>query len=711
MKLNNKFIQILIFLILNITLIGALYAKSSNTLLKKNSLQTSSKDLVNLNQSTPDQDWGDGAIFYLDRHDVDCKKAALQGFHLRRPNDRSLSYAFACSSSKAIKQNVVQKETPWNSTNDDDKKSAHYLDRHEVKCDNKYALQKFALVRDGNRIQYKYRCVEANCVDVQNQVTPETDAGNYNTVFLDRQKIQVSSDRLLVGFKLNTRHEKSFFSSKSFYSYTLTTCKIVENEAPAPVPVAPANPTPTPAGNVANLALKTPDNDWGQGSVYYLDRHKVECKDNNAIQGFVLKQSSQSQISYAFACKASSAIKQDGAYEDKTKENDVDSNDIKSANFLDRHNVSCNTNFALQRFKLERNGNKIYYSFKCVKVTCTDPKTHDIAETDAGEKSIIALTQQLIQLENDRVLNGFKLNSRYEGSKTFFRYTITTCKLDETVQPPKNDPPKPTPPVQPVNPTPVETNHVCYENKPDFGKERPCKEEKDECRPENPQIKDIKKCLPKLGKIPEAEQPLLKVNEVCYRSTPDFNGEKKCEINLQCRFTNPAGDNPPGSTKFCLPPFVAPPEKQLTLGEICFANTPDFKGKQKPCINGLVCRYENPKLTNQAPEAVMKCMEVDKPLPPPFVDPKKKGKIFCLENCVIDAIAREKNCFDQKMTKCKRCTINPTIEDKEKKDICEAICNSKAQENVCDFYGYLNNKKKDFPIAILSKYGIEVTKR
>lgn len=720
MKLNLKLIKIITFLILNLLVLNAFHTKSLNSLLKKNFLKLASKDLVNLNRSTPDQDWGNGEIFYLDRHDVDCKQGALQGFHLRRPNDKSLAYSYACSNSKAIKQNVISKETPWNNTDNDKRKSAHFLDRHEVKCDNKFALQKFALVRNGDKIHYVYKCVEVNCIDVQTQTTSQTDAGDYSTIYLDRQNIQISSDRVLTGFKLNTKYEKKFlFISKSYYTYTLTTCKLVETEspapAPAPVPNKPATPNPTPiqTNNVANLGLKTPDNDWGQGSVFFLDRHTVDCKDNNVLQGFVLKQPSQNQISYAYACKSSSAISQDGAYEDKTKENDTDSNENKSANYLDRHNVSCNNNYALQRFKLDRNGNKIFYSFKCVKVKCTDNKTYDTTETDGGDKSITALTKQLIQLETNTVLMGFKLNSRYNGPKTYFKYTITTCKLDETVHPPNPNPnptPKPTPN---PNPSPVETNGVCYENVSQFGKERICKEEKDECRFENPEAEKsgVKKCLPKLEKKNNSELPPLKINEICYRSTPDFNGEKKCEMNLQCRFTDPTANNPPGSTKYCLPPFVAPPQRQLTLGETCFANTPDFNGKQKSCINGLVCRFEDPKLTNQPPNAVMKCMEVDKPLPPPFIDSKKKGKLFCLQNCIIDPLAKEKNCFDKKMKKCKRCTINPTIDDKEKKDVCEAVCNSKTDENLCDFYGYLNNRKKDFPAAILSRYGIEITKR
>jgi len=709
------------------------------TLLKKNLFKTSTVDLVNLNQSTPDQDWGDGEIFYLDRHDVDCKEGALQGFHLKRPNEKAIAYSFACSNSKAIKKNQIKKETPLNDTNESKANvSINYLDRHEVKCDNKYALQRFTLKRTGTKVQYIYTCVEVNCLDIKNENTPESDAGSFSSIFLDRQNVRISPDRVLIGFKLNTRYQKSLFSSKAFFSYTLTSCKLVEDAPPAAPPLAPSSPepnTPTSPTDLADLGMKTKEDDNGQGSIFFLDRHDVDCKQENAIQGFVLKQPSPSQISYSFACKKSAAILTDGAYDNKTKEDETDGNEHKSVNYLDRHNVSCNPSFALQRFKMERNGNKIFYSYKCVKVRCTDPKTTDTTETDAGDKATSALTQQSIQLENGRVLTGFKLNSRYDAAKTYFKYTISSCKLDEKAQPPAENPSQPgkpvpetpsgppviqpvnpTPPVTPVTPedlTPVPTAHICYEKSPNFGKEKPCKEEKDECRPENPEKSNIKKCLPKLGKVPEAVQPqLLKENEVCYRSTPDFNGkEKKCEQNLQCRFNDPSANNPPGSVKYCLNVFVAPPERKLALGETCFAHTPEFKDKQKPCVVGLVCRFENPKLSNQPKDAVMKCMEVDKPLPPPFVDAKKKGKLFCLTNCVIDKTAREKNCYEKKIEKCKRCTINPTLNDKEKKDICEAVCNSRTNENVCDFYGYMNNKKKDYPVAVLSKYGIEITKR
>lgn len=809
MKLNsNKNLQIIFVLYLYLGILNALNSKEkskaisvSNGNLSKassTSVSKSSSKSVILNISTPDEDWGESSVFYLDRHNVDCSHGkALQGFQLFRPQTHSLKYAYACKDSIAIKgDETYQDQTQLDITGDDEKNSAHFLDRHAVKCREKYALQQFKLERDTNNrklIQYKFRCVKVNCEDERSFQTIESDADNYGTIFLDRQKIELEENRVIIGFKLNSRYENGgwFSKDKCFYKYTVTHCKLKEEKEKI-------LPPPVNKGNLAVLNKETTPNDWGEGSIFYLDRHKVDCGVGSALQGFALQNLNQNKILYKFACKSSPLIKAESVYDEKTVDNDTNENDRASIHYLDRHQILCHDGHALQSFKLERSPGdpkKIYYSFKCIKViNCVDKKTNDTQETDGGDKLNIYLDRQIIQLEENTVLIGFKLNSRFEGNKAFLRYTITTCRLDDfnnknnnnlpnnnpnpnsnntgnnpntnpnsgannnppdseknrnnnipngqgnqQPQPNNNNPgsntnpnsnPNLNPNVNPNNlpvtpPKPVPNGELCFDITPEFnGKEKQCADpqnftcHKKAFAPEGDKKKYCLAYNPELNPIiiPSNEPNKhrnFKQGEVCFSPAPEFKqGEKPCEENLICRYENLTAINPPETPKKCLPKDMPKiDDKLLKLGETCFNSTPEFNGIQKKCESGLICQYEEQKPLSGAP---MKCMKKGEPLPIPQDENKQKGINFCSQNCIEDNVAREKKCYDNVMFKCRGCTVRPTIGDTERNEInllCRAICNSKLNEHKCEFYGYLNNRRKDINPNLLSKYKIVVYRR
>ena len=94
------------------------------------------------------------------------------------------------------------------------------------------------------------------------------------------------------------------------------------------------------------------------------------------------------------------------------------------------------------------------------------------------------------------------------------------------------------------------------------------------------------------------------------------------------------------------------------------------------------------------------------------VDAYAKGKAFCLGNCVINHAKKNKRCLvGSKLVPCKRCTGKPGSSDQNMKKVCESICNANLPNSPCDFYGYLNNKKKVYNAAILGKYGLSILKR
>ena len=88
-----------------------------------------------------------------------------------------------------------------------------------------------------------------------------------------------------------------------------------------------------------------------------------------------------------------------------------------------------------------------------------------------------------------------------------------------------------------------------------------------------------------------------------------------------------------------------------------------------------------------------------------------KGKAFCAANCRINPAAQEKKCLDGgKLVPCKRCTGN-MMADASKKSVCELVCNGNLPMSPCDFYGYVNNKKKGVNLTLLSKFGLTIVRR
>jgi len=175
---------------------------------------------------------------------------------------------------------------------------------------------------------------------------------------------------------------------------------------------------------------QTEDNDWGSNNIYYLDRHNINCNPNEAIQGFRLYRSASNKITYKYNCKTNQKlISGKTFYDDKTKENIIGKDEHKSANYLDKHDVQCKKGYALQGFKLNRSGKKIYYSYRCVEVSCGNKLTKTTNPTDDGGFSTIYLDRQNVSVGKDEIITGFKLISKDRN----FQYEINYCKLTKDV--------------------------------------------------------------------------------------------------------------------------------------------------------------------------------------------------------------------------------------------------------------------------------------
>jgi len=205
-----------------LTIIITFFSLFSSTYSKKNPLTVFTK-------RTPNADWGSNNIHNLDKHDIKCDpNQALQGFRLFRANSNNLSYKYACTKNIAG-NNVIDAKTPINDVAKDVRKSANFLERHNVQCQKGYALQEFKLNSQGKQIFYSYRCVNVNCGENQTLVTKGTDDGGYETVYLDRQDVRVKTNEVITGFKLSGGKNRDYY-------YEIKFCKLGKG-APVSKPV------------------------------------------------------------------------------------------------------------------------------------------------------------------------------------------------------------------------------------------------------------------------------------------------------------------------------------------------------------------------------------------------------------------------------------------------------------------------------------------
>jgi len=91
----------------------------------------------------------------------------------------------------------------------------------------------------------------------------------------------------------------------------------------------------------------------------------------------------------------------------------------------------------------------------------------------------------------------------------------------------------------------------------------------------------------------------------------------------------------------------------------------------------------------------------------------KSGREFCSTKCTINKDANAGVCFKNGVKKCKECTFTgdkKTKSGKESQELCKLVCRS-IDSGKCDFYAYLDNKKKVVNKKLLNRFGrIFVTK-
>ena len=150
---------------------------------------------------------GNGNISKLKNLNIKCPTgSAISDFKLQR-GGKKINYTHHCLAHLAISTDSQVQYTQWDDLKD---KGTNYLDRQKVQCSTGKVLSQFKLETNKNetKMRYQFTCTKADLGTCFDKVTPKTKGGkNYESIYLDRQnKIKVTNNKkqVLIGFKLQT---------------------------------------------------------------------------------------------------------------------------------------------------------------------------------------------------------------------------------------------------------------------------------------------------------------------------------------------------------------------------------------------------------------------------------------------------------------------------------------------------------------------------
>jgi hypothetical protein len=188
-------------------------------------------------------------------------------------------------------------------------------------------------------------------------------------------------------------------------------------------------------------------NDESSNNIF-LDRHDVDCS-NNGISRFQLVRSVNSQgfqnglfevvgsatnkFRYDYICSSGGNLRPISSAKN-TQFNDNNGSLV----FLDRHNVECENNSVLSRFKLitEKDTSKIRYDYTCRfsnnPLICRVVKTTVNERDDAG--NTVFLDRHDVRCDDDEVLSQFKLVNLPDEVITLPPFNIRTNKPSKKIQ-------------------------------------------------------------------------------------------------------------------------------------------------------------------------------------------------------------------------------------------------------------------------------------
>lgn len=156
-----------------------------------------------INRTTPAQDYGNGMIEYLDRHDITCPNgSSLSKLQLHRdiPGNK-IFYSYNCVQNSRIGQQTAKST----SEQYEHTRTTKELQNIPILCANNETITGFHLARDPvhHHIRYGYGCAPiAGQLNTQTYSTQIQTADTGTIAYLDRHVVECPNDGLLKELKL-----------------------------------------------------------------------------------------------------------------------------------------------------------------------------------------------------------------------------------------------------------------------------------------------------------------------------------------------------------------------------------------------------------------------------------------------------------------------------------------------------------------------------
>ena len=166
--------------------------------------------------------------------------------------------------------------------------------------------------------------------------------------------------------------------------------------------------------NTVNI-YQTPWAGIYSGNIFALAYHRVYCNAGEVISSWKVERSGD-YMSFRYYCLKGLSVL-DEPTEFYTGWNGTSNDKNESLNFLDRHEVRCPEDSAINGFQMEQNGNYIRFRYVCnrVKYNSMSSYTTDFVRSGTGESH--GLSAQEVKAPeiryNLQALQGFKLAVRY----------------------------------------------------------------------------------------------------------------------------------------------------------------------------------------------------------------------------------------------------------------------------------------------------------
>jgi hypothetical protein len=345
---------------------------------------------------------GGGHVIFLDRHNMECQAGSVLNSVVYNIQEENLVTDYRCIKSSSVTNTCRDEYTQWNDFTYAEG-SLRSLENHNIECYySNYVLQKFKLEVDhtSRKIRYNYRCCMMNYINgTYNYKTSRSDATtNWNTENLkNANAIDGGSYGALKGLKFNTLSNPN----KVWFDYKVTTF----------------------AGKGSStFSGETVWTSAGSGSIWYLDRHSVSCaSSNSAIRAFNYEWNNNDNMRYQFDCISNNNISNECETRN-TKLSDIDYNEKKTINFLDRQNVSCMADESLRSFKLDRVDNRLSYKIECCKSNNISSYKNRWDKTDQGDRQSYYLDRQRVFVGVDETLKGFWIETSYQPDQMWYAW-------------------------------------------------------------------------------------------------------------------------------------------------------------------------------------------------------------------------------------------------------------------------------------------------